>query len=218
MNLLTYQILNLQGESNKTGIQAGPTIHTFLFYFSLHFHENALLLSSLIAHRWVGLQTLWRFRLKDLSIDEMVRAWCFGCCQAHQGLPVGFLLLRYSVLCTVESLSLLHLLFIYWFICSRRWCMDKLGVFHANQIYVSWSTSKLRVRLALWNSFKPSSKILWLSCFCICSLLPCGHWPLGSCLWYLLWFCYFPMWYPGSGVVLDCIDSWSLPSFLLLLS
>ena len=59
LNLLTYQILNLQGESYKTGIQAGPTIHTFLFsYFSLHFHENALLLSSLIAHRWVGLQTL----------------------------------------------------------------------------------------------------------------------------------------------------------------
>ena len=23
-------------------------------------------------------------------------------------------------------------------------------------------------------------------------------------------------WYPGSGVVLDCIDSWSLHSFLLL--
>ena len=22
-----------------------------------------------------------------------------------------------------------------------------------------------------------------------------------------LCFCYFPMWYPGSGVVLDCIDS-----------
>ena len=130
---MTYQILNLQDESYKTGIQAGPTIHTFLFsYFSLHFHENALLLSSLIAHGSVGLQTLWRFRLKDLSI-EMVGAWCFGCCQAHQGLPVEFLLLRYSVLCTVESLSLLYLLFISWFICSRRWCMDKLGVFHANQ-------------------------------------------------------------------------------------
>ena len=27
---------------------------------------------------------------------------------------------------------------------------------------------------------------------------------------------YFLIWYPGSGVVLDCIDSWSLPSFLLL--
>ena len=37
------------------------------------------LLSSLIASRWVGLQTVWRFRLKDLSIDEMVGAWCFGC-------------------------------------------------------------------------------------------------------------------------------------------
>ena len=57
-------------------------------------------------------------------------------------------------------------------------------------------------------------------CFRVCSLLPCGHlmekdWPLGSCCWCLLYFCYFPMWYPGSGVVLDCIVSWSLPSFLL---
>ena len=31
-------------------------------------------------------------------------------CQAHRGLPVGFLLLRYSVLFTVESLSLIYLL------------------------------------------------------------------------------------------------------------
>ena len=29
-----------------------------------------------------------------------------------------------------------------------------------------------------------------------------------------LYFCYFPMWYPWSVVVLDCIVSWSLPSFL----
>ena len=94
---------------------------------------NFALNSSLIARWWVGLQTLWQFRLKDLSIDEMVGAWCFGCCQAHQGLPVGFLLLPYSVLCTVESLSLLYLVFIAWFICSRRWCMDKFRVFHANQ-------------------------------------------------------------------------------------
>ena len=35
--------------------------------------------SSLIAHWWVRLQTLWWFRLKDLSIDEMVGAWRFGC-------------------------------------------------------------------------------------------------------------------------------------------
>ena len=66
---------------------------------------NPTLLSSLIACRWVRLQTLWRFWLKDLSIDVMVGAWCFGCCQAQPGLPVGFLLLRYSVLFTVESLS-----------------------------------------------------------------------------------------------------------------
>ena len=37
---------------------------------------------------------------------------CFGCSQAQRGLPVGFLLLWYSVLFTVKSLSLLYLLFI----------------------------------------------------------------------------------------------------------
>ena len=76
----------------------------------------ATLLSCLIARRWVGLQTLWRFQLKDLSIDEMIGAWYFGCCQAHQGLPVGFLLLRYScysVLCTVESLSFYILIYMF---------------------------------------------------------------------------------------------------------
>ena len=36
----------------------------------------------------------------------------FALCRAHRGLPVGFLLLRYSVLFTVEPLSLLYLLVI----------------------------------------------------------------------------------------------------------
>ena len=30
-----------------------------------------------------------------------------------------------------------------------------------------------------------------------------------------LCFCHFPIWYPGSGVVLDCIDSRSLSPFVL---
>ena len=41
-------------------------------------------------------------------------------CRAHPGLPVGFLLLRCSVLFTVESLSLVCLLFISKFVCFRR--------------------------------------------------------------------------------------------------
>ena len=45
----------------------------------------ATLLSSLIARPWVGLQTLWWFQLKDLSIDEMVGAWCFGCLSGPPG-------------------------------------------------------------------------------------------------------------------------------------
>ena len=38
---------------------------------------------------------------------------------------------------------------------------------------------------------------------------------LTSCLWCLIVFCHFPMWYPRSGVVLDCIESWSLVPFFL---
>ena len=67
--------------------------------------------------------------------------------------------------------------------------------------------------------------MLFLSYVCyafvrVCLLLPCCHllgkgWPLGSRLWYLIMSLLLSHWYPGSGVVLDCIDSWSLPSFLL---
>ena len=149
------------------------------------------LLSSLISRQWIGLQTPWRLQLWDLSIDEMVGAWCFGCCQALRGSPVGVLLFRYSVLFTVESFSLLYFLFISWFICSRRWYIDKLWFFmqtkHLCVLIHIWTKGEVS---APWKRFKPSSQIflltvpwpyfrviyvLCLSCFLVCSLMPCGH-------------------------------------------
>ena len=51
--------------------------------------------------------------LKKLSIDEMVGPDALAVCRAHRGIPVGFLLLRYSVLFTVSPylcfISLLYL-------------------------------------------------------------------------------------------------------------
>ena len=102
--------------------------------------------------------------------------------------------------------------------------------------YVSWSTSELRVWLVPLNRFKLSSKIFYwpfqggtsfvdLLCFyvfvlsCVryvfvrvCSYVLCGHllgkgWPLGSRLWCLTIRLSLSHWYPGSDVVLDCIDA-----------
>ena len=113
--------------------------------------------------------------------------------------------------------------------------LDPNCLWHAERIFWKrWSTSELRVRLAPWNRFKPSSKIflltvprryffLWFLSFAfvrICLFVPCDHllgkgWPLGSRLLCLIVSLSLSHWYPGSGVVLDCIDSWSLHPYLL---
>ena len=166
----------------------------------------------------------------------MVEAWCFCCCQAHWSLPVGFLVLEYSVLCTVESISL-FISFLYldiYVLGDDAWISEGS----------SMQTKHLCVLIFIWTKgefcavklVKHSDKLflltfprqyffcvnyfLCLSCFRFCSLLPSGHlhmlgkaWPFGSSLWCLIVFfnCVFslPMCYPGSGVALDCIDSWS---------
>ena len=69
--------------------------------------------------------------------------------------------------------------------------------------------------------------MFFLSCVCyafvrICLFVPFGHLlgkgrPLGSCSWCITVSLSLSHWYPGSGVVLDCIDSWSLHPYLLRL-
>ena len=59
--------------------------------------------------------------------------------------------------------------------------------------------------------------MFFLSCVCyafvrVCLYVPCGHllgkgWPLDSRLWCLILSSLLSYWWPGSGVVLDCIDS-----------
>ena len=81
--------------------------------------------------------------------------------------------------------------------------------------------------IAPWNRFQGGASFvdhlydLCLVFMCVCLLMHCGHllgkgWPLGSRLWCLIVMLSLSFLYTGSGVVLDCIDSWLLPSFLLL--
>ena len=151
--------------------------------------RSAILLSSLIARRWVGLQSLWWFRLKDLSIDEMGGAWYFGCLSG----PPGFTC--WISFAPVFSLSLLYLLvyiLIYMFYEMMHWWVRGLSC--KPNIYVSWSTSELRVRLAPFNRFKPSSKLFYwpfqggtslvdLLCFSVLCLLCLCVRPFICALW-----------------------------------
>ena len=65
------------------------------------------------------------------------------------------------------------------------------------------------------------SFVLFMSC--VCHAFVSVHWCLevtwrerdDLLLVMFIVFFYFPMWYPGSDVVLDCIVSWSLLSFSL---
>ena len=70
------------------------------------------------------------------------------------------------------------------------------------------------------TSFMDLFCLFFLSCVCyafvhVSLYVPFGHllgkdWPLGSSLRRLTVSLSHSHWYPGSGVVLDCIDSWSL--------
>ena len=122
----------------------------------------ATLLSSLIARQWVGLQTLWQFRHKDLSIDEMVGAWYFDSLSGPPGFtcwisfaPI-FSFIYYWVLIFASSPCYI-LIYMFWEM--LHWQVRGLSC--KPNIYVSWPTSAVRVRLAPWNRFKPSSKIFY---------------------------------------------------------
>ena len=122
--------------------------------------------------------------------------------------------------------------------------VEPKGIFWSNFPYLKstcLTTGVFNNSLLRCTWFKPSSKIflltvprrhfvcgsfmfsvLCLLCLCVSLfiILPCGHqlgkgWPLGSRLWCLTVSLSLPHWYPGSGVVLDCIDSLSLYPYFL---
>ena len=102
-------------------------------------------------------------------------------CQAHQGLPVGFLLLRYSVLFTVESLSLLY--------CWRH----ETGLSPP----VKYFTDRSNTVILLWIIYRFFSVLcllcLWVSVY-LCLVVTCWErtdlLALVCGVW--LWVCYFP--------------------------
>ena len=99
---------------------------------------------------------------------------------------------------------------------------------HSNQINtLKWNKEK-GSRLTYSHSvrlFVDICVFFVLSCVCyvfvcVCLYVLCGHllgkgWHLDSRLWCLPVSLSLSHWYPGSGVVLDCIYSWSLHPYLL---
>ena len=107
-------------------------------------------------------------------------------------------------------------------------CLEKLG---HSRIEMHQSYLKKTTDRCYWP-FQGSASFLDHLCY-FCLVLLCFHahlfvdalWSsagkgLTSWLLFVMFYCdnvtlSLSHWYPGSGVVLDCIDSWSLHSFLL---
>ena len=95
-----------------------------------------LSLSCAMDFRNLNSMVTWCINWRRLSVDEMVGAWYFGCLSGPPGFTCWISFTPVLSFIYVESLSMLHLLVISWFVCSGRWCIDKLGVCHANQIFM----------------------------------------------------------------------------------
>ena len=119
--------------------------------------------------------------------------------------------------------------------------LDLLGVFHTNNIFMcldphlnlEWGwccetglsppakyfTDRSKAVLLLWIFYVFS--VLYLLCLCVHLLVVSyGYllgkgWPLGFRVWCKTVSLSLSHWYPGSSMVLDCIDSWSLYPYLL---
>ena len=115
----------------------------------------------------------------------------FTCWISFSGIQFKVMLSPY--LCFISFLYLR-------FICSRRYFNYKLGIVHANQTSTCLDPyhSCLFI-VALWSKGPDAGKGLtsWL-----------------YCVWCLLCICYFPMWYPGSGVWLYLLPDLYLLSFI----
>ena len=109
---------------------------------------------------------------------------------------------------------------------ARRSVRPDLGP-RCSQALSADGTSRLRTNPCPGEQIKMANSLLFSSQFScvfvrVCLFVPCGHelgkgWPLGSRLLCLNVSLSLSHRYPGSGVVLDCIDSWSLlPYFQIL--
>ena len=118
----------------------------------------ATLLSSLIARGLVGLQTLCRFWLKDLSIDEMVGAWCFDCLWGPQGFT-----------CWIAFAQVFSFIYCWGFTISPFYILKKFNCISWHTIclkfkkeHVMWQTIK-----GFWRSIKIATTYLFSSKACL---------------------------------------------------
>ena len=116
---------------------------------------------------------------------------------SHVGMGLRLLLLWIIFVIYVSCLSLFCLFYLILYVPST--------IFQLNRDRSSWVEPVLS-----WDKFLS----VMLSCLVVTRWERAG-WPLGSLVGdVFLCFCHFPVWCPGSGVVLsnNCIDSWSMPA------
>ena len=96
-----------------------------------------------------------------------------------------------------------------------KWQKHKKTSHTREPLFSESSVSQIHLELA--SIYKNQSSNFWGFVLSVHYSLVVTCWERASllALLYVMFSCHFPMWCLGLGVVLDCIDSWSLPSSLL---
>ena len=183
----------------------------FPYKCRIYLWKKSSMLTPKVAKLNFFTKNIWTFgNTKPLYSNSLRIANCRICdiCMGSR-FPLKIVILKSNTLSFLKGSLISNLITRCW---DNSVCIKRMHTYDAHGLPYFISSSGVM-------QFREVCYTVVLYAPCVCLYVLCGHllgkgWPLGSRLWCLTVSLSLSHWYPGSGVVLDCIDSWSLHPYL----